>query len=185
MHQNKTVCFSGHRTVRPTAQGSLFHEEDAAHDAHADSGPVPAGHDPALYGTLRARLADKINELCLQGVDTFMCGMAGGFDLMAGQAVLDMRSRHPDIRLVAVVPFEDHGVRAADERAIYDRIIAGADHRVVVSPRYSHDCFHRRNDYMVERSGALICWFNGSKGGTEYTVKAAIRRGLAVHNLIG
>lgn len=185
MLHNKTVCFSGHRTVRPAAQGSLFHAGNAAGSDCGGGGFVPAGHDPALYGSLCEQLLQKIEELHLLGADTFMCGMAEGFDLMAGQAVLNMRARYRDIRLVAVVPFEGHGVKSADARAIYDCIIAGADDRVVVSPRYSHDCFHRRNDYMVERSGTLICWFNGTRGGTEYTVKAAIRRGLSIHNLIG
>ena len=44
-------------------------------------------------------------------------------------------------------------------------------------------CMQRRDRYMVDHASLLIAAFDGSAGGTRYTVEYAMRRGLDVVDL--
>ena len=35
-----------------------------------------------------------------------------------------------------------------------------------------------RNDYLVAHAATLVAWYDGSPGGTHYTVQRALHRGL-------
>ena len=88
------------------------------------------------------------------------------------------------MRLVCAVPFEGQEARfPAADRERYARLLAAADERVTVCPRYAPGCYARRNDYLVDRAGVLVAWYDGSPGGTRYTVRRALRRGREVVNL--
>ena len=50
------------------------------------------------------RLKKEIKALILQGVDTFLNGMAMGFDLISAEAVLSFKKKFPFIRLIACIP---------------------------------------------------------------------------------
>lgn len=137
-------------------------------------------YDGADDGALDACLA----TLYGRGARTFLSGMAVGFDLAAAEAVLRLRARRADVRLVAVVPFEgQEACFSAADRARYGRLLAAADERVTVCPHYAPGCYMRRNDYLVERAGVVVAWYDGSSGGTHYTVRRAQRRGREVVNL--
>lgn len=140
---------------------------------------------PGDRDAIRQKLEAAIRQLTAEGYTSFLCGMAEGFDLLAGDAVLSLRREFPRIRLTAVVPFAGQATGfSADVREAYERVMAGADEIFTVCPHYSTDCFHRRNDYMVGHSSVLVCCYNGSAGGTQYTVKRALKNGLRVINLL-
>ena len=40
------------------------------------------------------------------GFTTFITGMATGVDIWAGEIVLELKRQHPDLKLIAAVPFE-------------------------------------------------------------------------------
>lgn len=165
----KTVSFSGHRVLSPAVQRSLFEGSIRNDD---------------LTLRLRGKITREVGKLLEEGCDTFLCGMAEGFDLLAGDVVAAMRRDHPQLRLVPVIPWPGQArFFSPESRALYDRLIASAAESVIVSPAYSAHCFHLRNDYLVDNSGILICYYNGTKGGTAYTVKRAIREGLQIINL--
>ena len=87
-------------------------------------------------------------------------------------------------RLVCAVPSEGQEARfPAADRERYARLLAAADERVTVCPRYAPGCYARRNDYLVDRAGVLVAWYDGSSGGTRYTLRRALRRGREVVNL--
>ena len=78
----------------------------------ADSGRSVAFTGHRTYdGTAAESLSAAVERLYGRGFRTFLSGMAVGFDLAAAEAVLTLRAAHPDVRLVAVVPF-----RGPDER---------------------------------------------------------------------
>jgi uncharacterized phage-like protein YoqJ len=163
----KTAAFTGHRTFKIAgSQQTLFCT-------------IPSEDE------IRKRLLQSITKLYDAGYDTFMCGMAEGFDLMAGEAVIALAQQYPDIKLIAAIPFpeQSHRMKPAD-RERYRHICDHAYDIVTICPVYQDDCFLRRDDYMVDNSSALICLYAGIKGGTAYTVKRAIRAGLRVVNLI-
>ncbi|MDE6070127.1 MAG: DUF1273 domain-containing protein [Alistipes sp.] len=119
-----------------------------------------------------------------RGVRTFLSGMAVGFDLAAAEAVLACRDELPGLRLVAVVPFEGQQARfSALDRARFDRVLAAADETIVLSPVYHRGVYTVRNDFLVAHAAHLIAWFDGSPGGTHYTVRRAARFGRRIDNL--
>ena len=99
-------------------------------------------------------------------------------------AVLDLRLTYPDTELIAALPFEGQAAGfPVGVRREYDAILASADRIEVVGSGYSPDVFLRRDDYMVERAGLFVAWYDGRRGGTSYTVSRARARGLRVINL--
>lgn len=129
-------------------------------------------------------LQTVVEELYERGVRTFMSGMAVGFDLAAAETVLALRGRLPELRLVCAVPFagQQCSFHAVD-RERFQRILAAADEVRILSDRYFTGCFLRRDDYLVDHASVIVAWYNGSPGGTHYTVRRARKRSIEVINL--
>lgn len=148
------------------------------------------GHRDIRFGPgddrrgLECRLERTLAKLYELGYRRFMSGMACGFDMLAANAVLDLRLTYPDTELIAALPFEGQAAGfPVGVRREYDAILASADRIEVVGSGYSPDVFLRRDDYMVERAGLFVAWYDGRLGGTSYTVSRARARGLRVINL--
>lgn len=141
----KVAAFTGHRTNRITISGTELHN----------------------------RLMSVIGQAIQSGYDTFLSGMAQGFDLAAARAVLDIKKTYPQIRLIAVIPFPRQDEYFSPEtKTEYHRIKEAADQVIVLSDCYYRDCFLRRNDYLIRHSSRMICYFDGiPRGGTYYTVR--------------
>ncbi len=91
--------------------------------------------------------------------------------------MLACRDRLPGLRLVAVVPFEGHINRFSNsDRERFGRIVAAADETTVLSARYHRGVYMQRNDYLVSHATRLVAWFDGSLGGTFYTLKRAVEQ---------
>lgn len=135
-------------------------------------------------GEAAEALAALLGDLHAEGYRRFLCGMALGFDMAAAEAVLALRAAHPEVRLVCVVPFAGQDRRfPAVEQERYRRILEAADETVVLRDDYRPDCYARRNDRLTDGASAVVAWYDGSSGGTHYTVRRARRLGLRVLNL--
>lgn len=129
-------------------------------------------------------LGRLLQELYEAGARTFLSGMAVGFDLAAAEAVIALRRRFPEVRLVAVVPFAGQAASfSAEERRRYERVLAAADEQVTLSPRFFAGCYQVRNTFLIEHAATLVAWYNGARGGTQQTFLMAMHRGLRVENL--
>lgn len=62
-------------------------------------------------------------------------------------------------------------------------MLAEADSVEVLAPAYHRGCYAVRNDFLVDNARVLVAWYDGSPGGTRYTVRRALGRGLEVVNL--
>ena len=47
-------------------------------------------------------------------------------------------------------------------------------------PQYKDGIFRMRNEYMVDHSGRLTAWYNGTPGGTRDTIEYAVNKGIEV-----
>ena len=102
--------------------------------------------------------------------------MAVGFDLAAAEVALALRGELPEIRVVAVIPFEGmHNRFPSSQRTIFERVVAEADEVITLATRYAPSVYALRNNYLVDNSSACITYFDGSKGGTAYTVHRAVK----------
>lgn len=94
------------------------------------------------------------------------------------------RNPMPGLRLVAVIPFRGQESRfSAADRERFRRVLDAADRSVMLSPSYHAGCYAVRNNYLVDHAALLVAWYDGSPGGTHYTVRRALARGLEFVNL--
>lgn len=129
-------------------------------------------------------LKTVLDELYGRGFRMFLSGMAVGFDLAAAEAVLRLRGQHADVRLVAVIPFAGQSDRfPADDKLRFERVCREADEVMTLAPHFDPYCYMRRNDFLVDHALVLVAWYDGTTGGTRYTVERALRQGLEVRQL--
>lgn len=135
-------------------------------------------------GDAAEALRRTVGELYARGFRTFLSGMAVGFDLAAAEAVLELRERASGVRLVAAVPFRGQESRFSPaDRERFRRVLAAADSVEMLAPAYHRGCYAVRNDFLVDNARVLVAWYDGSPGGTRYTVRRALYRGLEVLDL--
>ena len=127
-----------------------------------------------------AQMEFAVQELELRRHDV----AALGFDLLAAQAVLRLRDRFPDARLILALPCPSQADRwAQTDRQLYNRMLSRADQVILVSPAYFEGCMQKRNRFMVDRSSLCVCYMKHCRGGTWYTVSYAYDQGLEIRNL--
>lgn len=150
------------------------------------------GHRPSKLSYLRnadhpdyCRLSDMLRATCLElygeGFTRFLSGMALGVDMLAAEVVLKMRKEHPEVSLTCVLPCRDQANRWQEaDRLRYQDILRQADEVVCLQESYSRFAMLARDRYLVQHSDCLLAVFNGSPGGTKYTVDCALRAGRRV-----
>jgi uncharacterized phage-like protein YoqJ len=130
-------------------------------------------------------LLKEIENAYNMGFRYFYCGMAMGFDLLAAEAAISLKSKLKELKLIAVIPHPDQ-TRFWDEKdkELYNKVLKKANRRILLSDSYSRDSLLKRNDYLLVNSSLLIAFYNGNKrGGTYYTYRRALRKGMDVINL--
>ncbi len=137
-------------------------------------------------GEAEEALDELLQVLYMRGYRRFLTGMAWGFDLAVGRAVMALKARYEDVELVAVLPYAEFENLFHDEDlALYNAVFEAADERVVVSEHPSPLSYVRRNDFLVDNASLVVAWWCGSsKGGTAYTVKRAFKKSREVINLL-
>ena len=143
------------------------------------------GHRPEKLHKPEAKIKEDLEAAILQAVDngfvTFIYGMARGVDIWAAEIVLRLRESNPAIHLVAASPYRGFESRwSADWQDRYYSILQQANLVRFICPGYSHDCFQRRNEWMVDRSSRVIAVFNGESGGTRNTIEYAERNNTEI-----
>ena len=162
--RKNTLCFSGHRTEKLPKNKNKFID-------------------------LLQNLSMEVDKSISEGYHTFLFGACYGFDLICAEQVLLRKQitqyRSPvNIKLIAVIPFEEQAVRWREQdRDKYFNILSKCDDVIILNKHFKAGCYYERNRYMVDASSRLICYYNGSGGGTRYTVEYANKQLVPVVNL--
>ena len=153
--RSRTVCFTGHRKI-----------------------------PPEQVDTLAQRLKTTLIQLINDGYLYFGAGGALGYDTLAAQTVLELKTQYPDVKLILVLPClsQTRGWSTRDIE-IYEDIKNKADKVVYTSQEYTKGCMHKRNRHLVDNSSVCVCYLTESTGGTAYTVDYAHKNNLTVINL--
>lgn len=132
---------------------------------------VFTGHRDLQSDFSKKKLKEAVKEVIDMGADTFLCGMAMGFDLIAAETVLSLKRKFPNIKLVACIPCvgQEKYFSNTDKRR-YVAAVEKADKRVVLSDSYYRGCMQARDRYMADRGDILITYCKKQEGGTAYTV---------------
>lgn len=153
--KNRTVCFTGHRVL-----------------------PVSEKEE------ISRKLRNVIESLIKTGYCYFGAGGALGFDTLASELILDLKSEYPHIKLILVLPYFAQAKGWNEyERKHYEEIKRQADKVVYTSDGYTKGCFHKRNRHLVDNSSMCICYLTENRGGTYYTVNYAKKKALQIINI--
>ena len=150
--RERTCCFTGHRDL-----------------------PVQAQKEIA------AKLEQIIISLIDRGIKFYGAGGARGFDTLAAQTVLKLKTNYSNIKLILVLPCltQTQGWMTKDI-AEYERIKAQADKVVYTSQEYTKGCMHKRNRHLVDHSSVCVCYLANKNSGTAYTVNYARKMGREI-----
>ena len=155
-HRDVTCCFTGHRPQK-------LHQ------------PEPE---------IREGLEKAVLRAYDDGFRYFITGMAMGVDIWAGEAVLKLREKHPEIQLIAAVPYPGQEKNFPHEWKLnYAELLQKCDQAEILSDRYQKGVFHLRDRWMVDHSSRIIAVYNGEPGGTATTISYAKKEGLELRGI--
>ncbi len=159
-----SVCFSGYRPSKfdfPLIDGNPDFEK------------------------LKSHLKNTIKKLIKKEKCIFYIGLAEGFDIIAGEILLECQEELKiDLDIKCVLPhlgFIDKFSSDWCKRADY--LIDTTNRLKLISQNYEHGVYYKRNRYMVDNSSILVCYYDGKKGGTKYTLDYAKKKNLHIINI--
>jgi len=160
MYRGKSVCFSGHRRVHFDMDDSFLGEK--------------------MQKALKHSIQTAINE----GFTAFYTGMAQGFDIIAGEAVIQTKySCNTEITLFCIVPYRGQETKWSKKwRQRHDQLLKNGE-IICLNDSYITGCFHERNKYLVDNSARLIGLYSGKSSGTRHTFDYAEKSGLEIINI--
>lgn len=153
-YTNKTCCFTEHRII-------------------------PPGEESKILIRVRHRLIPLIQS----GVTYFGVGGALGFDTMMANLLLELKKENSRMRIIEVLPFKGYRAKWTPEQQLHAKNLdRQMDKIVYVSKEPSRGAYLARDRHLVDGSRYCICYCNKPTGGTAFTVKYALERGLTVYN---
>ena len=153
--REKTCCFTGHRDI-PKSE----------------------------IGLVMKRTEEYVKALVQRGVKFFGVGGALGYDALAAKLLFRLRaSELPGIKVILVYPFDGYMDRwTIRQRADALLMKPKYDKIVKVSDEPGRDAYLQRDRHLVDGSAFCICYCTRRDGGTAYTVRYALSKGLKVFN---
>ena len=133
------------------------------------------GHSDS-YGVDEAVLRRTVEDLILQGVDTFYVGNHGYFDSIVFSCLKKLKDIYPHISLAVVLaylPRQNESYDIYQGYSMYPEIEEGPQRFAV----------ERRNKWMIQKSDWCIVNIDRTFGGAYKFARMAKRRGLQVINL--
>ena len=147
---------------------------------------LPWGTDESdpRCAALKTQLARAVEKAAGEGVTAFLCGMARGCDFYFAEAVLALIANEPKLRLEAWLPCPSQADRWPEpDRLRQKKLLMECGAVYMVEPVYSDGCMLRRNRAMVERCDRLLTVWDGSGGGTAWSIRCARQMGKPVAGL--
>ena len=125
-----------------------------------------------------------LRPLLYQGVKYFGVGGAVGFDMIVAEFLIDQRDRlRKDIKIISVLPFPEWREGWPEELVHRQDLIMGRSDKVTfVCPARCRGAYLMRDRKLVDESTYCISYCHRRSGGTAYTVRYAMQKGLQVFN---
>lgn len=137
-----------------------------------------SGHRSVSKSFDKDKLKREIVKAIKQGYDTFLTGMAVGFDTICYFVLDELKSLY-DIKIIACVPYINQAEDFSEkDKTVYDEILKNCDEVIFVSKDYYRGCLQKRNRFMVDNSSKIILFLNHVRSGTYYTYSYAKEKGI-------
>lgn len=131
--------------------------------------------------TVQKWLEKQIDTAISDGFTTFITGCSMGVEIWAAQIVLHRKLNHPELHLIAAVPWSGFSSNWNPVwQQQYNDLIRNADMTVNVSNHFHNKVFTERNEWMVNHSSRVIAYYNGAPGGTREMIAYARNTGVEV-----
>lgn len=157
MNDQKTCCFTGHRSI------SCEH-----------------------FKKLPEQLDILFDRLVANGFRRFKTGGAIGFDTLAALKCLEIKKKYPSlpITLELCLPCKDQtNGWSEQEKHVYNFVLSQADRVTYEQEVYTAGCMYARNRRLVDGSHVCVAYLSSNHGGTAYTCNYARQKGVRVINL--
>ena len=119
-------------------------------------------------------------KLIDSGINTFLCGMAVGFDTLAFKVLYNLK-KEKDLKIIACIPCKKQDINFSKEQKVeYEKMLNLADESILISEEYTPYCMMKRNMFMVDNSNLLIAYLRESKGGAKNTVEYAKNKNVSI-----
>ncbi len=118
-----------------------------------------------------------------KGFDTFLIGMALGFDKLCFEILSDIK-KEKNIKLIACIPCENQDLKYTQkQKNDYKNMVLDADERIYIGKEYTDSCMQKRNEFMVDHSSLLVAYLRRNYGGTFSTVRYAEKQNEIIINI--
>lgn len=131
---------------------------------------------------MKTILKNHIEEAIKNGYDTFLSGMALGFDMICTEIVLSFKQKYKDVKMIGVLPCKNQDAKWPEsQKARYKKLLNQLDYIKCDNDYYvGPQCMIDRNHFMIDNSSLLIALFNGLLGGTKSTIDHAKSKGKRI-----
>ncbi len=123
---------------------------------------------------LKQKLYNEIKYLVVQGAREFLLGGYGDFDFLCAQTVKELKTEYMDILSVIVLPYLDKE---------YDKKLYDCSEYPNIENVPLKFAILKRNQYMVQKSDAVIAYVCHSWGGAAKMLAFANKKGKVIINL--
>ena len=124
---------------------------------------------------LKPEIKENIKKLIDKGVDTFLNGGMGKFDLLCADCVNELKEEYREIKHYLIIPYRHFNWC---DRTIFDGTIYPDFDSFGVRA-----AIPVRNEWMVKRAGYALCFVDYASGGSAVTFRKAMEENLNIINL--
>lgn len=141
------------------------------------------GHRPedCIHSEVEIRTMVR-NKLRKGKATVFICGMASGLDLWAGDEAINL-----GLEVWAARPWAGHTPRIAD-KLLYERVLSSASRIIDVDASDIYpgpQCYQKRNEWMVDNADVVMAYWNGKETGGTFNCLKYARGKKPIANIIG
>lgn len=138
------------------------------------------GHRVTYKDLNLEKLKEEFIKLIKDGYDTFLIGMALGFDTVCFQTLEKLREEN-NIKIIAVVPCKNQSYKfTSEQKEEYQRMLQVANETLYISQEYTKNCMIKRNDFLVKNSSSIVVYLRRDFGGTFYTYNKAKKENIKI-----
>ena len=128
------------------------------------------------------KLKEMLKKVYLAGFDTFLVGMALGFDTECFLALQQLKKEFP-IKIIACIPCINQDYKYTKKQSeLYRKMLEDADEKYYVGKEYTRYCMLKRNRFMVDNCSLVLCYLKTDFGGTKNTVDYEVKKGVQILN---
>jgi len=139
------------------------------------------GHRMLSANFNKDKLKSVLEKFIERDFDTFLIGMALGFDTVCFQTLEKLKEKYPSIKIIACIPCLCQACKFNKaQKEEYDRMLSVADEKIILSTEYTPACMMKRNKFMVDNACALLAYLIRDYGGTANTVKYAEKMNIPI-----